>query len=130
MEKQAKVEMVLYRYREGQVGEIYDTCPKEAAKAMRLYLDSYPVIKSTPCGCWIDLGWGRKKFVNLNAQRKWAHESLDDAMQSFVARKNRQVLILRHQLVKAEAALCLQAKDSQRLRMGMFQLQQDPTDGF
>lgn len=111
---------VLYRYREMQMDEIYDTRPIEASKAMRLYRDSYPVIKRTKCGCWIDLGYGRKKFVNLDARRKWAHESLEDAMKSFAARKNRQITILRHQLLKAQAAVFLKAEDAHSLRMGMF----------
>lgn len=123
-------EAVLYRYREQQIDGFTGNKPVNAVKAMRLYLDSYPVIKTTPCGCWIDRGYGYKKFVNLNSRKKWAHESIEDAMQSFIARKESQVAILRHQLLKAESALLLQAKDALRLRCGMYQLQDDPTDGF
>jgi hypothetical protein len=121
--------MVLYRYREEQVEQIYDPRPREAVKAMRLYLDSYPIIKVTRCGCWIDLG-SVKKFVNLEKQKKWAHESLEEAMNSFIARKKRQAFILRAQLVRAEAALFLQEEDAQRLYQGMFQFRKDPPNGF
>jgi hypothetical protein len=102
-ETQNKVEL-LYRYREEQVDQIYDTRPREAVKAMRLYLDSYPIIKFTRCGCWINIG--------------------------FIARKKRQAFILRNQLVRAEAALFLKEEDAQPLRMGMYQFQEDPPDGF
>jgi hypothetical protein len=127
-ETQNKVEL-LYRYREEQVDQIYDTRPREAVKAMRLYLDSYPIIKFTRCGCWINIG-SRKKFVNLDKNKKWAHDSREDAMISFIARKKRQAFILRNQLVRAEAALFLKEEDAQPLRMGMYQFQEDPPDGF
>jgi hypothetical protein len=120
----------LFRYREEQMDDIRSDNPREAVRAMRLYLDSYPIIKHTPCGCWIDIGCDRKKFINLDARRKWAHASLEDAMKSFSARKKRQVTILRHQLLKAEASLFLKAGDADRLVQGMYQFQEDPTDGF
>lgn len=110
--------------------EIRSDEPRVVAKAMRLYQDSYPVIKHTQCGCWIDIGFGHKKFVNLDARRKWAHASLEDAMKSFAARKKRQVAILRHQLLKAEASLFLRADDARRLVQGMYQFQEDHSDGF
>jgi hypothetical protein len=127
-ETQSKID-VLYRYREEQVDQIYDPRPREAVKAMRLYLDSYPILKFTRCGCWIDIG-SRKKFVNLDKNKKWAHDSLEDAMISFIARKKRQAFILRNQLVRAEASLFLKAEDARNLRMGMYQFQEDPSDGF
>ncbi len=128
-ETQAKVEL-LYRYREAQMDEIHSDDIRAASKAMRLYLDSYPVLKHTRCGCWIALGYGRKKFINLDARRKWAHASLEDAMKSFTARKKRQITILRHQLLKAEAAVFLKAEDAHSLCIGMYHFPEDPTDGF
>jgi hypothetical protein len=128
-EAKAKID-ILYRYREVQMDEIHSDDVRAASKAMRLYLDSYPVLKHTRCGCWIALGYGMKKFINLDARRKWAHESPEDAMKSFVARKKRQITILRHQLLKAEAAVFLKAEDAHSLRMGMYQFQEDPSDGF
>jgi hypothetical protein len=119
----------LYRYREMQMDEIHSDDIHAAAKAMRLYRDSFPVIKHTRCGCWIDIGYGQKKFVNLDARRKWAHASLEDAMKSFTARKKRQITILRHQLLKAEASVLLKAKDAHLLRMGMYHFPEDPSDG-
>jgi hypothetical protein len=124
------VEMVLYRYVERQMDEIYDTRPPHASRSMRLYLNSYPIIKFTPCGCWIRRYGDVKKFVNLNAVRKWAHPTKEEAMKSFEARKKRQVLILRNQLLRAEASLYLKAEDAMPLRQGMYQFPEDPTDGF
>ncbi len=121
MTSSSNVEMVLYRYRDRQVDEIRDARPHEAVRSMKLYLDTYPITKFTPCGCWIDLGVGGKKFVNLNAYRKWAHDTREGAMKSFMARKTRQVAILRNQLVAAEAALCLKDTEALRLHQGMYQ---------
>jgi GR25 family glycosyltransferase involved in LPS biosynthesis len=118
-EQKPKVE-ILYRYREMQMDEIHSDDIRAATNAMRLYRDSFPVIKHTKCGCWIDLGCGRKKFINLDAHRKWAHPSLEEAMKSFVARKKRQIVLLRLQLLKAEASVYLKAEDAHSLRIGMY----------
>lgn len=116
------MEKVLYRYHEIQSAEFWSSDPKEAAEAMRLFLDSFPVIKDTPCGCWIDRGYGIKKFVNLKAVRKWAHETPEDAMKSFIARKNRQIRILKNQLLRAEAALHLKDVKPTLMRKGTLKL--------
>lgn len=120
MQEQKPQVEVLYRYREMQMDEIHSDDVRAATKSMRLYRDSFPVIKHTKCGCWIDLGYERKKFINLDARKKWAHPSLEEAMKSFVARKKQQIVILRHQLLKAEAAVYLKAEDAHSLRMGMY----------
>jgi GR25 family glycosyltransferase involved in LPS biosynthesis len=97
----------LYRYREEQVEEFWNDQPSEAALSMRLYLHTYRVLKHTPCGCWIDLRMNMRKFINLTANKKWACPTLEEAMESFMARKKRQVHILRNQLLRAEASLHL-----------------------
>ncbi len=130
MTASSNVEMVLYRYRDRQVEEIWDARPQEAVKSMRLHLDTYPITKFTPCGCWIDLGVGGKKFVNLNAYRKWAHDTREGAMKSFIARKKRQVIILRSQLVAAEAALFLRDTEAQRLHQGRLKFEDGDANAF
>lgn len=107
--------------------EIYDTRPIEASKSVRLYMDSYPVIKHTACGVWIARGYLGKKFVNLGAYRKWAAPTKEEAMKSFVERKRRQVAILSHQLLIAEASLYLKAENACDLVQNMFRLE-DPDE--
>lgn len=72
-----------------------------------LTLASYPLIKTTPAGAWIDV-YGSKKFVLLNARKRYACPTVEEALASYHARKQRQARILRHQLARAEAAARLQ----------------------
>jgi len=65
-----------------------------------------PIIKRTPCGAWVD-DYGRQRFVNLQARKKYACETVDAALESYHARKKRQIKILKHRLAEAEAALTL-----------------------
>ena|SRR5579859_1185210 len=113
----------LYRYSEQQVEEMWSHHPQIASQAMRLYLNAYLVIKETPCGCWIAWGYGDKKFVNLKANKKFAHLTPEEAMESFKARKKRQIAILRGQLLRAEAALYLQPEKAIPLNKEMFLLE-------
>jgi len=70
----------------------------------------YRVSKRTRCGAWID---GGGKFVNLQARKQWACNTVDEALASFIARKRRQVSILSAQLKAAEADLSLALKEQQ-----------------
>ena len=115
-------EKFLYRYHEAQVDEMWSRQPQIASQAMRLYLNAYLILKETPCGCWIEWGYGEKKFVNLKARKKFAHLTPEEAMEAFKARKRRQIAILNGQLLRAEAALHLSAEKAIPLRKGMFEL--------
>ena len=71
---------------------------------VRVYLHDYPIIKETPKGIWIN-DWSKKRFVNLNARKKFACLTKEDALISFKARKERQIRILESQLRHAKEAL-------------------------
>lgn len=73
---------------------------------LQLIKESFPVIKYTNCGVWIDV-YGRKRFVNLGARKKYACLTEQEALESYHARKKRQVRILKLRLAEAEAALTL-----------------------
>lgn len=111
----------LYRYEEIQTQEILIPDPKEASRSMRLYLKEFPIIKETRCGCWISLGYSFKKFVKLNARKKWAHPTPEEAMAGFRARKERQLRILKGQMLRTQAALYLQAENAIPMSRGMIQ---------
>lgn len=116
---------VLYRYEEVQTQEMWSTIPKEASRSMSLYQKSFPIIKETPCGCWISIGYfnssDQKKFVNLKARKKWAHPTPEEAMDGFRARKERQLRILKGQVLRTQAALYLQAENAIPVSRGMIQ---------
>jgi hypothetical protein len=67
---------------------------------------TYPITKITPCGAWIDI-YGRKRFVNLQARKKFACKTKEDAMISFLARKAAQERILSAQLKNVQTAISI-----------------------
>jgi len=68
----------------------------------KLELCWYTVKKRTPCGAWID-----SKFVNLNCAKRYAVPTEEEALESFKARKKRQIKILSSRLSEAEEELQL-----------------------
>lgn len=69
-----------------------------------LEVKKFKITKVTAAGIWIDY-WTGPKFVLLTAHKKFACLSLDEAKESFRARKKRQISILSNQLHRAEYAL-------------------------
>lgn len=71
---------------------------------VHVYVHAFPVISRTPKGTWIDY-YGARRFVLTTARRQFACPTLDLAKASFIARKNRQVRILKAQIHTVERAL-------------------------
>lgn len=79
-------------------------------------LEEFRVIRTTPKGVWLahhdlwphdpDVKTG-ETFVLNGTGRRFAHPTRELALQSFIARKQRQIKILRQQLTRAETALRL-----------------------
>jgi hypothetical protein len=65
---------------------------------------TYKVLKVTPTGVWLSYGCG-KRFCKAGAKRKFACATEAEAIESFKARKRRQIFILRSQLFRAEQSL-------------------------
>lgn len=82
----------------------------ETEFSIALHLNEYDVVKTTPKGVWINLtdefdDVAQQKFVLNNANKKWACPTPELALESFIARKNRQIKILRAQVDTATEAL-------------------------
>lgn len=71
---------------------------------VKIRVDQYLVVKHTPKGVWLDLGW-RKRFVLRDSRKQFACPTLELARDSFIARKQRQICILKGNLKDAEDAL-------------------------
>lgn len=84
---------VLYRYNEQTsiFGETY------------IRLDWYDVVKETPQGYWIEVA-GRRRWMSKTSRSAWAKPTPAEALQSFQARKRRQIAILEAQLHRAKDA--------------------------
>jgi hypothetical protein len=68
---------------------------------------THQVTKQTPKGFWIvDLGDFRKRIFVLNSGRKrYAYPTKEEAQTSFLARKRRQLAILKSQIYHIELAV-------------------------
>jgi hypothetical protein len=58
-----------------------------------LAAQEYDIIKTTPCGVWIRVG-PDKKFVLSDSHKRFAYPTLEEAKESFIARKRKYLQIL------------------------------------
>lgn len=111
----------LYRYEEQFTAPMLDEFENPVGVGgVNLFLYEIPVLKRTPCGAWVRSYTGRK-FVNLNAGKKYACVSPEDAWISYLARKHRQQQILVGQLHRVRRALQLQPEYAVPIRLTGFQ---------
>lgn len=101
----------LYRYEESTILRGLDRWEDPLpGYVLKLYLQKFEILKRTPKGAWIKLyefsfDEKDKKFVLLTARKKFACKTKDEALESFKARKRRQIEILDRRLKKAKLAL-------------------------
>jgi len=71
-----------------------------------MYLHTYNVIKLTPKGRWIDYPNKRgRRFVLNNTRKAFARKTKEEALHSFIARKEKQIMIMTMQLTDIKNAL-------------------------
>ena len=92
-----------YRYearREGaSLDDSGDLIPGSSYLVIRLR--RYEVLKHTPQGATLYVE-GRKRFVSSKTVKQFAHATCEEARLAFIARKARQIRILKGQLFDAE----------------------------
>lgn len=71
-----------------------------------LELLTFKVIRATPCGLWISY-YGKDKFISMRARKQFAAATKVEALDSYIARKNRHISILKSQLSNARIGLKL-----------------------
>lgn len=102
-----------YRYEEVRYSAGVDEFDNPLGKGhLELHLRELPVIKTTPKGVWIELyghsiRYDSKRFVLLNARKRYACPTKEAALESFIARKQRQERILKSQLDDVYEALTI-----------------------
>lgn len=79
---------------------------------LEVHCKSFRVVSTTPKGKWIVDKWVHptdhesikkyKRFVRNDGKKRYAHETREGARIAFIARKQRQVELLKAQLEKAE----------------------------
>lgn len=68
---------------------------------VEVVLRKYRVMRVTPCGVWLDIGG----FVKNASRKRFACPTEDEARESFLARKTRQLSILQAQVNRVERAI-------------------------
>ena len=66
-------------------------------KNVTITLYRFAVIRHTPRGVWLDYGIEKDKFVLVNSRKRFACPTLEEAKESFLARKRIQLNILEEQ---------------------------------
>lgn len=72
---------------------------------VEVVLRTYPVLKTTPKGAWLDLGFGHKRFCLRECRKHFACATEEEAKESFRRRKQRQISIYQRRIHDAEEAL-------------------------
>ena len=104
-----------YRYVDRRLANFADEWGDSTGSRPDVVLRKYGVIKHTPKGTWIDEGWDSKKFVLRDARRRWACPTVEEAEESFMARKRRQLSILQAHQRHVEDVMAMVEGTSLRL---------------
>ena len=104
---------VWYRFHDFREADWYpfdDDPPRTSHAAVRL--EKFAVLKHTPKGVWLvrkigDFIGSDKRFVLKAANKRFACPTIEEAKESFFARKNRQIRILKKQIEHAQSAISL-----------------------
>lgn len=105
---------VMVRVESRRVGSFDDDGDPYGTSYSQLYAYEYPILKVTRCGKWIRAK-GERKFVLDTSRKRFAHETLELALESFRARRQRQISILKARLAAAEEELALANADPANL---------------
>ena len=65
----------------------------------------FRVVKKTPKGVWLEVGFSGKRFVLAESKRQYASPTFEQAKDKFRRRKGRQRSILRTQIAQIDSAL-------------------------
>lgn len=69
-------------------------------------LTAYRIHKLTPCGWTLDIYTGaRRRFVSRETYKRFALPTVDEAIESFVARQNRRIAIMQARITESERAI-------------------------
>ncbi|KVP65669.1 hypothetical protein WJ96_04695 [Burkholderia ubonensis] len=105
-----------YRYEDRRVGHA-DEWGDLVHVSVQVSHYTYTVTKVTPKGVWLSSGFGgSNRFVLLGARKRFAHPTKEEALESLMARKARQIRILEKQLEYARTARVMAESQLARLK--------------
>lgn len=82
---------------------------------VRVCILKFEVDKLTPKGVWISRGFMGRRFVLKSARKRYACPTLAEALESFVARKRKQINIYSRRISNAEDALQMAIQEVERI---------------
>lgn len=101
---------VWYRYVNGRYAPPLDEFERPCGRGEAyLHLLEFAVLRHTPCGVWLSSAgeFGLPRFVLRSSRKRFACPTKEEAVESFRARKAKEIRILRGKIADAEAALAL-----------------------
>lgn len=95
----------LYRYVDSRCPHL-DEWDNLSHTTSHIYLKTYEITSTTPCGYNINM-YGMRKWVSNSSKKRFAYPTIEEAWKSFRIRKARQQKILKEQLKQVESVLAL-----------------------
>lgn len=103
---------IWYRYIDIQHAPPLDDGYLSITGDVKVYLQKYKVVKETPKGVWLQYlsifvtqGDSDRRFVLIGTRKQFACPTIEQALESFVARKKAQIRIYTARIKRAERAL-------------------------
>ncbi len=85
--------------------KFYRFVDRQYSDGVRIVKEEFNLAKETPCGYWIkDEFFFGDRWVSKTARKRFAYPSESLALESFIARKKKQIRILESQLNQAKSA--------------------------
>lgn len=72
---------------------------------VNIWCARYEILKRTPCGYWVADEIMKPRFVNNEWYKKYAYLTVEEATESFIARKRRAIAIWKGKVKDAEEML-------------------------
>jgi len=76
----------------------------EDASIDRVHKVTFPLVRETRCGYWINV-WGDDKWVSKTSRKRYAYPTEKLALESYIARKKSQLEILIQRRLNTELRL-------------------------
>ncbi len=94
-----------YRFEDKRYAGPLDEYDQPTPSTLTVHLRKYKVLKITPKGAWVHLGpFSGKRFVRRDVTRRFACPTVEEALESFKARKAKQARIYRKRADDADRA--------------------------
>ena len=98
---------VFYRYTDRRLANFVDEWGDATGSHPDVTLREYTVLSHTAKGTWIAEGYRGRRFVLRGAHRRFACPTVEEAKESFLARKRRQLSILKAQQRHVEDVMAM-----------------------